>query len=255
MSILIFVLGAIFGSFFLVVAERGVRRENMTTSRSHCDHCQHILKWYDLIPILSFIFLKGRCRYCQNKISIINLLMELVTSLLFLIGYLYFGFTIKYAIYLVLISLALIIFITDFKYMIILDTPLIVSSILLIILKYFEVGLLNSIYAIIYGIVLFIIMYLIKLLGDKIYHRESLGGGDIKLAFLMGLTLGYPGIGLRMGLISLILASFLALPYAMAQVYLIKKNELPYGPFLIASTIMIFVFFDKFVNVLLLFSL
>ena len=98
-------------------------------------------------------------------------------------------------------------------------------------------------------------MYLIKLLGDKVYHRESLGGGDIKLAFLMGLTLGYPGIGLRMGLISLILASFLAPPYAMAQVYLIKKNELPYGPFLIASTIMIFVFFDKFVNVLLLFSL
>ena len=120
MSILIFVLGAIFGSFFLVVSERGVRRENMTTSRSHCDHCQHILKWSDLIPILSFIFLKGRCRYCQNKISIINLLMELVTALLFLMGYLYFGFTIKYAIYLVLISLALIIFITDFKYMIIL---------------------------------------------------------------------------------------------------------------------------------------
>ena len=152
--------------------------------------------------------------------------MEIGTGLLFLIGYLYYGLNIQFAIYLVSISVALVIFVSDFKYMIILDSTLIIGSILLIVLKYFEVGPVNTLYAILYGICLFVIMYLIKLLGDKMYKRESLGGGDIKLAFLIGLTLGYKGIGLRLGLICLIFASFLALPYALATVYLNKKSLL-----------------------------
>lgn len=255
MGILIFILGLILGSFYLVVGTRLPLKENIITGRSRCDNCHTTLKWYDLIPLLSYIILKGKCRYCHEKISSEHIFMELATGILFLIGYFYFGLTIKFAIYLVLISIALIIFVSDFKYMIILDSPIVIGSILIIILKYFEIGLKNTIMAVLYGIILFFIMLLIKQIGDFIFKRESLGGGDIKLAFLIGLSLGYPGIGLRMGLIAIIFASFLALPYAIGVVYLNKKNELPYGPFLIASLIIIFTFLDKFSNLLILFNL
>ena len=138
--------------------------------------------------------------------------------------------------------------------MIILDSPLIISGILLLILRYFEVGLKETFISVIYGLALFIFMYLIKLLGDILFKRESLGGGDIKLSFIIGLTLGYYGIGFRMGLICIIFSAFLALPYALASNYLNKKNELPYGPFLIFSLVIIFIFLEKFTNLLIFFS-
>ena len=188
MSILMFIIGAILGSFYLVVGTRLPLKENIITGRSRCDNCHKTLKWYELIPIISYLIQGGKCRHCHKPIKIEHLIVEIVTGILFLFGYLYFGLTIKLGIFLVITSLALIIFISDFKYMIILDSPLIISTILLIILKYFEVGLKNTFISILYGIVLFIFMYLIKLLGDKMFKRESLGGGDIKLCFIIGLT-------------------------------------------------------------------
>ncbi len=249
---LIFLIGAIMGSFYLCLSTRLIFKRSLFT-RSECENCHKKLNWYELIPLFSYIFLKGKCLKCHQKISFDHFIIELVTALLFLGGYLYLGFNIKYLIYLVLISTAIIIFITDFKYMIILDSTLIISSILIIILKYFEIGFKNTLWAIIFGICLMFTMYLIKLIGDKLFKKESLGGGDIKLAFLIGLTLGYPVIGYEMGLICLIFASILALPYAVAVLYLNKKNELPYGPFLIASLVIMFIFYDKFYNLLIFF--
>lgn len=255
MGFCLFVIGAILGSFYLVVGTRLPLKENVISGRSRCDHCKNTLKWYELIPLLSFIIQLGKCRNCGKKIKIEHFLMELITGLLFLSGYLYFGLTIKLCIFLVIVSVALIIFVSDFKYMIILDSSLVIGSILVIILRYFELGLKNTVYSCIYGLSLFLIMYLIKIIGDKLYKRESLGGGDIKLCFLIGLTLGYPGIGLRLSLIALIFSAFLALPYALATLFLNKKNELPFGPFLISSMIIIFIFIEKFINLLVFFSL
>ncbi len=254
-GVFFFVLGSILGSFYLVIGSRLPIHQNVISDRSRCDSCHEVLRWYELIPLLSYIFLLGKCHHCHKKISPLHFVMELCTALLFLIGYLYYDLTISLGIYLVSVSVTLIIFVSDFKYMIILDSPLVIGSILLIILKYFEGGLTNTIIAIIYGICMFILMFLIKLLGDKIYKKESLGGGDIKLCFFIGLILGYPHIGFRMGLISLILSAFLAFPYALASVYLYKKNELPYGPFLIAAAVIVFIFLDKFSRLLSLFSL
>ncbi len=255
MGILLFIAGTILGSFYLVVGTRLPLKENIITGRSRCDHCLHPLKWYELIPLISFLWQKGKCNYCQEKIALSHFMLELITGLLFLFGYIYFGLTLKLGIFLVIISVAIIIFISDFKYLVILDSPLIIGSILILILRYFELGFKGMITSFLYGSLLFIVMYLIKLLGDHLFKRESLGGGDIKLAFFMGLTLGYPHVGFRIGLIALIFASFLALPYALTNIYLNKKNELPYGPFLIAAMIIIFIFFPKFQNLLVFFSL
>ena len=88
-------------------------------------------------------------------------------------------------------------------------------------------------------------MYLIKLLGDVMFKKESLGGGDIKFAFVMGLSLG-----IQIGLCALILSTFLALPYSIASIMLKKNNEVPYGPFLAASLFIAFLFLDKFQSLL-----
>ncbi len=255
MAILLFIIGAIFGSFYLVIGTRLPKGENVINDRSRCEYCHKELKWYELIPIFSYVIQKGKCNNCGKRISIEHLIMEIVTASIFLIGYLYFGLTLKLGIFLVIVSVTLIIFVSDFKYMIILDSPLVIGSILIIIIRYFEVGFNGTLYSIFCGIILFFFMFLIKLLGDKMYHRESLGGGDIKLCFLIGLTLGYPDIGIRMSLIALIFSAFLALPYAVATIYLIKKNELPYGPFLISSMVIVFTFIDKFSNLLGLFDI
>ena len=255
MELLIFILGTIFGSFYLVIGTRLPKKENIITGRSRCDYCHHSLKWYELIPILSYCLQKGKCNYCHKQIKPIHFIIELITGSLFLIGYLYFHLTWKLLIYLIIVSVALIIYISDFLYMIILDSPLVIGSLLIIIIRYFEVGIKGTLYSIGIGIILFAFMFLIKILGDKIYQRESLGGGDIKLCFLIGLTLGYPYIGFRLSLVALIFSAFLALPYAIGTIFLVKKNELPYGPFLITSMIIVFVFIEKFSNLLIFFNL
>lgn len=255
LGVLIFILGTIFGSFYLVIGTSLPIKRNIFTGRSRCDYCQTTLKWYELIPIISYVFQRGKCNTCHQKISKEHFWIEIITGTLFLIGYLYYGINISYGIYLVIVSVTLIIFVSDFKYMYILDSPIIIGSILVIVLRYFELGLIDTFFSVLYGILLLLVMYIIKLIGDKLFKRESLGGGDIKLCFLIGLTLGYPLIGFRLGLIALIFSAFLALPCAMWNVYFNKKNELPYGPFLASSMVIIFVFIEKFTNLLVFFSL
>lgn len=255
MEVLLFIIGAIFGSFYLVVGTRLPKGKDILLDRSKCDNCKQVLKWYDLIPIASYLIKRGKCSYCGSKIGIDCIFIEIVSGLLFLVGYLYLGYNIRYFIYLITISVGLIIFVSDLKYMIILDSPLVIGSIAILILRFFENGIKGVGYAILCGIFLFLLMFFIKKIGDYLFKRESLGGGDIKLSFLIGVTLGYLQIGIRLSLISLIFASFLALPYGLASIYLNKKNELPYGPFLIASCIIVFVFIEKFKNLLIFFLL
>ena len=100
MGIFFLILGFVLGSFYLVIGTRLPKGENVITDRSRCDHCKEVLRWYELIPVFSYVFLKGRCHHCGKKISIEHLIVELATGFLFLVGYLYLGLTLKYAIYL-----------------------------------------------------------------------------------------------------------------------------------------------------------
>lgn len=241
MSILIFIIGLLFGSFFLVVGTRLPQKEDIIFSRSHCDECHHPLKWYNLIPLFSYILQKGKCSYCHKKISILNFIVELATGILFLAGYLLYGLSYEFYLYLIVISLMLVIFISDFLYMIILDSALVVASILIIILKFIYLGYISTFMSIFYGIILFLIMYFVQYLGTKIFKKEALGGGDVKLAFVIGLVLD-----INLGLIALLLSTFLALPYSIASLYLTKNHEVPYGPFLVGALTIVYLFMDKF---------
>lgn len=241
----LFVLGAIMGSFYLVIGSRLPLKEDVVKSRSHCDECKHDLHWYDLIPIFSYVFLKGKCRYCHKKINALHIIVEIATGFLFAFSYLYYGHNYNMYVMLIISSLLVLIYITDFKYYIILDSPLVIGAILILLLRFIYFGYENMFIYLGFGIVLFITMFIIKLIGDKIFKRESLGGGDIKFAGIIGLVLGY-----RLGLICLILSAFLALPYSFTALMLKKNNEVPYGPFLVSSLFLIFIFLSKFESLL-----
>lgn len=251
MAILLFVLGLLFGSFYLVIALRLPKGEDALFSRSHCDECNHVLKWYNLIPIFSYIFQGGKCSYCKKKISILNLIVELATGILFLVGYLMYGITYEYFMYLIIASLMIIIFVSDFTYLIILDSPLVVALILITILKLIYFDIYTVLVSLCNGLFLFLIMYFVQYMGSKIFKKESLGGGDVKFTFLIGYILDT-----RLGLVTLILSTFLALPYAVGSIYLTKNHEVPYGPFLVGSLFIVFLFLPKFNALLdLLFSI
>lgn len=250
-AIYIFIIGTIMGSFFNVVAHRLSNNESIIKPGSHCENCNHLLKWYELIPIISFLIQGGKCRQCHTQLSWWYPLIEIITGLFYLFSYLYFGLSYDFFISLVISSVLVITCITDFNYLIILDEPLIVGSILIIIIKFLQGGIIDTLIAILSGLLLFFFMLLVKILGDKAFKRESLGGGDIKLSFFIGLSLGY-----KLAFVNLVLASLLTLPIAFYYLIKYRDREVPFGPFLIISNFIIFVFASpilKFIDYLIMF--
>jgi len=140
LSVCIFVLGCVMGSFFYVAGTRLPGRESLIRPRSHCTFCNHTLNALDLIPVLSYLFLKGKCRYCKKKLSMGYFYSEIFTGLLFFLSYWKFSISYEFYVMLIISSLLVLIFITDFRYMIILDSPLVVSILLLVVLQliYFD---------------------------------------------------------------------------------------------------------------------
>lgn len=245
MKIFWFILGTILGSFYLVVGTRLPKQEDIIKSRSKCDSCGKTLKWYNLIPLLSFIFQRGKCSFCGKKISALHFIVELITGLLFLLASFYFPIGYEFFVALVILSLMIIIFISDFKYMIILDSPLVASVLIVLILKIIYLDFNNILYSLISGIAMFLLMLLIEKIGSVILKKDSLGGGDIKLSFVMGFILGF-----KFSVVALVLSTFIALPYAVASVKLLKRHEFPYGPFLAGALFIVFFQLEKFDNLL-----
>ena len=231
----IFVIGAIFGSFYGVVGTRLPEGKSIVKPRSHCEKCGHILKWYENIPILSYIFLGGLCKKCKNPIGFVYFLTELLSGCLFALCYKIYGLNYQFFIAIVLSSLVIIIFVSDSKYMIINDSPLIVSAILIFIIKWLHTGIVSALMSLVYGLIIFGVAYLLMLFGSLAFKQEALGGGDIKLSFVAGMVLG-----VKLGILYIVLASFLAFPYAVYVTLKNKDNMLPFGPFLVSSLLIIY---------------
>lgn len=218
------------GSFLTVVGFRVPKKENFISTRSHCDICGHELKLYEMIPIFSYLFQKGRCRYCKAKIDIMALFMEIFTGVLFAVAYYSFGFTLDILIALGIVCLLMIVIVSDLTYLIIPDGVLVFFSIYFIIVQIFNLGLKGALIKVLTGLLLFGIMYLIMLIGNKVFKRESLGGGDIKMMFVFGLVLEP-----LLGILTIFLGSLIALP--MSFLLMMKNNDrvIPFGPFLLLA--------------------
>lgn len=235
-GILIFLFGIVFGSFYCCIGYRIPNKISTVRPGSFCPNCKEPLKWYMNIPLFSFIFLKGRCAFCKEKISKMYFIIELLGGILFLSSYLYFGFGEEFFIMIVLVSMLLVTIVTDFKYYYISDRVIVIGTLLILGIYIYYIGIKETLFYIASSIIMFLLMWVIKLLGDKAFKKESLGGGDIKLMVPIGLTLG-----LINAVTSLLISSTLAL---ILSIIMLKKNDekiVPFGPFLLIGTIVMFV--------------
>ena len=233
--ILFFILGLFFGSFFCCLGLRLSTKTNFVTARSKCDNCNHPLAWYDLIPVLSYIILKGRCRYCKKKINPLHLFIEVVTGVLFALSYYSFSFSLDLLLALALVSVTMIIFSSDLTYLIIPDEVIISFSIIIIIIQLLRLGLVGTLVSILSGALLFFFMFTLMKLGESLFKKEALGGGDVKLLFVLGLVLDP-----FLGLLTIFLASFIALPVSLYLLYKNKEHMIPFGPFILISFLIIY---------------
>lgn len=248
--IIVLVLGFMLGSFYACIGYRIPNKISIVKPRSHCPNCKKPLKWYMNIPIISYVFLGGKCAYCKKEISFIYPAIEMLTAILFLLAYLSFGFSPKFVIMIVLSSVFLITAVSDFLYYYISDRVLISGLVILVINSLIFMGLNITIKSLLAAAIMFVIMYIIKLLGDKIFKKESLGGGDIKLMALIGFALGVIS-----SMFAILLGSLIAFPFAIITLKKKKEGIIPYGPFLIAATMILIYFNGPFQNLLALLGL
>ncbi|NOX96909.1 MAG: prepilin peptidase [Nitrospirae bacterium] len=264
--------GSIVGSFLNVCIYRFPREESIVLPGSHCPHCQKMLSWYDNIPFLSYIFLKGKCRYCHQRISFRYFLVELLTALFFLTLFLKFGLGWELIIYLFFISSLIIATFTDFDHLIIPDVVTYPTLILGLILSTVYPSMQRSIFhwstisasskegflsslvgALLGGLFLYAIGIFgemaINLFGKKELKKEVsnkggvMGGGDIKLLAMIGAFLGWQLVALTIFLS--------ALSGSIAGIILkFKKGEsyIPYGPYLALGAVISLLEGEKLIN-------
>ena len=254
---LIFIFGLSVGSFLNVVICRLETGESIISSRSHCPQCGAVLKWYDLIPLLSFIFLFGKCRFCRKKISWQYPAVEIATGLLFLSVILSVpsvilseaknlavfiqdpSLTLRMIFYLITICFLIIIFVYDLRHYIISDKIVLPAITIAFIYQ------LSNLYPNPVEEYKLLIPYLLAALGASLFflslvlfsRGKWMGMGDVKLAFLMGLILGWPNI-----LTALFLAFFSGAIIGVALIIFGKKglkSQIPFGPFLSGATILV----------------
>lgn len=230
-----FIVGTIFGSFYNVVGYRVPKGQSLLYPSSHCTKCNHKLKAFELIPILSFLFLGGKCHKCKTKISWFYPIFECLSGLMFSLSFIVFGLSLECLYSIIFISMLLIIIISDYQTMIIPDSVLIFFLLLLIFVKYFISGVNSVGISLLHGLGAFIFMLILKLFGDFLFKKESMGGGDIKLLGVFGFVLGFP-----MSIITVFFSAFIALPVSLIILKIKKSHEIPYGPFLAIAAIILF---------------
>lgn len=232
-----FILGAIFGSFINCMAWRIVNGESVTRGRSHCAVCGHQLAALDLIPIFSYIFLQGKCRYCGKKISPRYMIVEIVMAVAFVITVIRFDFTFEAMRYLVLICLLMGLSLVDFDSYMIPDRFIVCGIIwwavsIPFMSEPWQLQLKNGAIG---ACAIAGAMLVLSLIFDRITGKESLGGGDVKLLFMVGLYLG-PWVGL----LNLILACIIGILFVLV----LKQKKIPFGP-AISTAVFISLLFGK----------
>ncbi|QMT18702.1 prepilin peptidase [Planococcus maritimus] len=232
--------GLVFGSFYNVVGLRVPKNESIAYPPSHCTNCDRRLTALDLVPVFSYMFLKGQCRTCGSKIHWVYPLMEAITAVLFTAVFLKFGFTTELAVGLLFVSMLVIITVSDIAYMLIPDKVLLPFGLVLLLLR-FIVPLDPWWDSLVGAAVGFGVLLLIAVLS-----KGGMGGGDIKLFLVIGLVLGTAG-----SLLTLFLASFIG---AVAGIILLRvrkqgrKTPIPFGPSIALSAVLVYLWGEQFIG-------
>ncbi len=226
--IALFLFGLVMGSFYNVLIYRLPRSISVIVPSSHCPSCRKPIKWYDNIPLLSFVILKGKCRNCKTKIPIQYPFVELVSGLIAVYSYLRWGATSDALVYYMFFSALLVLSFIDLKFFIIPDIITLPGIALGLLFSFFRktIDPVQSITGLALG---FGISFFIYLFYIKVRKIEGLGFGDVKLLAMIGSVTGVYGV-----LSALFLGSLLGLIFALPSVVKNRNIQfaIPFGPFL-----------------------
>lgn len=256
--VLICVIGLFFGSFLYCLAERLVTGESYTKGRSHCENCGHVLSAMDLIPVLSWFVLNGKCRYCGIEISSKYPISEIITAICYAAVLSRFKFTLETIEFLVLVSILLCISFADIEQYIIPDGLIIAGIINRIIFILSSENILSTLLtSLLGGIVVTVPVLIIVLIMEKILKKEAMGGGDIKLFFMTGLYFTW-----TQNILALLISCFAGIIYgviSMKKSNSVSENEsekiqnslIPFGPFIAFGSFATMLFGEKIISMYL----
>jgi leader peptidase (prepilin peptidase)/N-methyltransferase len=226
------ILGMALGSFFNVCIDRLPREESILNPPSHCEACHHRLGPKDLIPIFSYLWLRGRCRYCHQPIPRRLFLVELVTAAIFPLLYLSYGLTSEFVILAFYVCLFLIVFVIDMERGLILNRVVYPGMALALLiagvapqqwlLEWGQPGIIASLAGGGVGFAIFLLIAIIS--------RGGMGWGDVKLCALIGLAVGFPLVFIAL-LIGIVLGGVVALALLVSK-RRGRRETIPFGPFL-----------------------
>ena len=225
-AIIVFIFGAMIGSFLNVVIYRIPKGESIVFPSSKCQSCQNSLKWWHNIPIFSWLFLRGKCYFCKEKISAQYPIVEFLTGIIFVA--LYFKLGLVWYLPFIAASFAalLALVMIDFKYMAVPDNVNFAALIFALIQPEF-------LSALMYAAIAAGGLYLIGLLSSLLARKEAMGGADVIVAGTMGALLGFPNF---------FVALFLSALLAMIPALLNRKTGVPFVPFLALATFIVYLY-------------
>jgi leader peptidase (prepilin peptidase)/N-methyltransferase len=230
--------GLVMGSFFNVVGLRMPEGKSILKPRSACPVCHHELTAIELIPLFSYLFQGGKCKNCKTKISFVYPMMELITGLLFVLT-LYKATSVgMFVVSLTLISMLVVITVSDIAYQLILDKHLIFFSVLFIIERIVFKNL--SVYNFLDALIVFVAILGFAFVMEKLLKKEALGGGDLKLLTVLAFILG-----LTETLLTIYIGAMAALVFiALSR----KKDYFAFGPFLAFGAIVMWFYGNDIIN-------
>ena len=232
MTILIFIYGIIIGSFLNVCIYRIPREDSIAFPSSHCTSCGTSLKWYDNIPLFSYISLRGKCRYCQSKISKQYPIVEALNGITYIVLFYYYNLSLDFVFYSLISSTLIIITFIDLIEMIIPDILVIIILILSLLHKILNCFIynispefLNSFLGLLLAGGIFLAIVLLS--------RGGMGGGDVTLIGALGFVLGIRLVLLNI-LLSFILGAIISLVLLATKIKT-RKDPIPFGPFIVLA--------------------
>lgn len=221
-----FLFGTVIGSFLNCYAGRICHNESIVKGRSKCGACGHVLGVADLIPILSYILLKGKCRYCGAKLNIRYLLSELISGIAFVLLVYKFGFSLRTGEYLILVCCMLAISFADLEDYLIPDRFIIVGIVNRIVFILFsndiKSELLNSLIS---SIIVGGTMIILVVVMEKILKKDAMGGGDIKLLFMLSMY-----NSLSLDLLGILMSCIIGIIFGLINTKGEKGKLFPFGP-------------------------
>ncbi len=239
---LIFIIGLIFGSFLnMLIYRLPLGISLISPKRSMCTNCRYLLKWYENVPVISYIYLKAKCSSCKTHISYIYPIVELITACITLLLYIKIGLSYNFILIVSLFYILILLSFIDFKYKAVPDYLLLIVLVVSFFIDSFDFKAMLLFIGAIVLLEIFITFYIqnIKakiLKDDSLKEQKALGEGDIPIVAIIGGLLG-----IKLGMLAIFLSAILAIIPSIINSMIKKDIETPFIPYLVLALFIVFI--------------